>query len=160
MIIVSDTSPIANLILINRLDLIRAVFEEVIIPPAVEKEIIALENIGYDLSDYKNATWISVKIPSDIQAVADLHQDLDLGESEAIVLAKEVNADLLLIDERLGTNQARKIGLETVGLLGVLIKAKEAEIIPEVMPIVEELEKVGFWISRKVKNMVKQQVKE
>ena len=51
--------------------------------------------------------------------------NLDRGESEAIVLAKELHADFLLMDERLGTSTAESMGISTIGLLGVLIKAKE-----------------------------------
>ena len=58
MIIVSDTSPVSNLILIGRINILRELFDEIIIPPAVNFEILALEQFGKDLSKYRNADWI------------------------------------------------------------------------------------------------------
>ncbi len=87
--------------------------------------------------------------------------EIDEGESEAIVLAIEMGADYLLIDERIGTNKAREKGLETIGLLGVLIKAKEKGIIEKVETILDDLmNKAGFWIGEKLKERVLKEVNE
>ena len=63
MIVISDTSPISNLLQINKLNLLKTLFEEIIIPPAVHQEIIALENLGEDIIAYKNATWMKIIRP-------------------------------------------------------------------------------------------------
>ena len=73
---------------------------------------------------------------------------LNRGEAEAIVLASESAADLLIIDERRGDQVARAQGIETRGLIGVLLRAKEEGLFPELRPILDELiQDAGFWIS-------------
>jgi len=147
MIIVSDTSPVSNLILIRRLDILQKLFSEVIIPPAVDTEIRALKRFGKDLSEYENADWIKTVSPINQQKLQSLKVRLDEGEAQAIVLALEASCDLLLMDERIGTNIARQEGLQTIGLVGVLIKAKEREIIKEVREILRDLKfEAGFWL--------------
>lgn len=155
MIIVSDTSPIANLLQIRRLDLLQQLFGKILIPPSVHKEIKRLENFSIDLTAYYNATWIEIIAPINEAKVLEFMLEIDEGESEAIVLAKEHQADYLLIDERLGTSIALTEGLQTIGLIGVLIKAKEIGLITAIQPILNDLEnKAGFWISKKLKNII------
>ncbi len=78
-------------------------------------------------------------MPNDMAAVHELLEKLDEGESEAIVLAEELKADFLLIDERLGWKEAQARSIKTIGLLGTLVKAKELGIIPAVKPLIEAL---------------------
>jgi uncharacterized protein len=76
-------------------------------------------------------------------------------------LALELNCDLLLVDERIGTNIARQEGLQTVGLVGVLIKAKEEKIIEEVREVLNELKDVaGFWLDAKLEKKILEQLGE
>lgn len=155
MIIVSDTSPVSNLILIQRLDILQKLFSKIIVPPAVNAEILALKQFGKDLSDYKNADWIEIIEPKNLQKVQMLQSNLDAGEAQAIALALEINCNLLLMDERIGTNIARLEGLQTVGLVGVLIKAKEEKIVKEVGKILIELKnKAGFWLGEKLEKKI------
>lgn len=161
MIIVSDTSPVSNLILIERLDILQKLFSEIIVPPAVDAEVLALKQFGKDLSDYENAEWIKVTKPTNLKKVEMLQSKLDEGEAQAIALALEINCDLLLMDERIGTNIARQEGLQTVGLVGVLIKAKEEKIIEEVREILNELKNVaGFWLDAKLEMKILEQLGE
>lgn len=155
MIIISDTSPIANLLQIRKLELLKLIFGRIIIPPTVDKEIRELEKFNMDLEEYHKGKWIEIIYPKDMMLLKQLKEELDEGEAEAIVLAKELHADFLLIDERLGTKKAKDQGLNTIGLLGVLMKAKEEGLISYVKPIIEELEKeAGFWISDKLRKML------
>jgi hypothetical protein len=84
----------------------------------------------YNLNKYLNADWIKRRSIKNIQLQQQLLTTVDEGESEAIVLAKEIHADLLLIDERKGTSLPRSLGIKTIGLLGVLLLSKEKKIIP------------------------------
>jgi predicted nucleic acid-binding protein len=161
MIIVSDTSPVSNLILIQRLDILQKLFYEIIVPPAVDAEVRALKQFGKDLSEYENAEWIKVFQPTNLQKVRTLQAKLDEGEAQAIVLALETNCDLLLMDERIGTNVARQEGLQTIGLVGVLIKAKENGIIKEVREILSDLKyQAGFWLGEKLENQILENLNE
>ena len=114
MIIVSDTSPVANLILIHRLELLKDVFQEVIIPPAVDREIRELKRFSVDLNPYTSSEWIKLQEPSNTTEVTKLMQELDEWESEAISLALELQADYLLIDERIGTKKALDLGIRPI----------------------------------------------
>jgi predicted nucleic acid-binding protein len=161
MIIVSDTSPVSNLILIGRLDILQRLFSEVVVPPAVDEEIRALERLGKDIREYQTAKWITVLTPFDFQKVNGLRAKLDEGEAQAIALALEINCDLLLMDERIGTRIAREEGLQTVGLIGVLIKAKQQQIVSDVRPILAELkDNAGFWLGRDLENKILEELGE
>ncbi|MDZ4845287.1 MAG: DUF3368 domain-containing protein [Chitinophagales bacterium] len=127
--VVSDTSRIANLIVIGELSLLQRIYEKIIIPPKVHAEVIALEKFNVDLSVFLKAKWIEVLTP-DKEHLALVRKYLfDEGETEAIALGLQIHADVLLIDELDGRRAANQLGLETTGLLGVIAKAKKQRII-------------------------------
>ncbi len=161
MIIVSDTSPVSNLILIERLDILQKLFSGIIVPPAVDAEIRALKQFGKDLSKYENAEWIEIVFPRNQQKLQTFKNKLDEGEAQAIVVALETNCDLLLMDERIGTSVARQEGLMTIGLVGVLIKAKEEKTIERVGEVLSELKnQAGFWIGEKLERKILEEIGE
>ena len=155
MIVVSDTSPISNLFVIGKLELLRDVYQQIIVPQAVFNELMKLQAFGYDVRQIGDLDWVAVRQPINLKQVLLLQMSLDAGESEAIVLSQEIHADLLLIDERAGAKKAKELGLKTIGLLGVLVKAKELNLITSLKPILHDLEtKAGFWLSAKLKKEV------
>ncbi|HMR44111.1 MAG TPA: DUF3368 domain-containing protein [Saprospiraceae bacterium] len=161
MIVVSDTSPISNLFVIGKLELLRDVFQKVIIPPSVFDELMKLKDFGYKVEFLSELNWIEVRHPNNQKEVKLLRLSLDAGESEAIVLSKEIHAELLLIDERFGAKKAKDFGLKTIGLLGVLVRAKRMNFIIELKPLLDELENnAGFWMSEKLKKEVLKSVGE
>ncbi len=119
-----------------------------------------MNELGINIDTYLSSDWIIIKEPKNKTSIIELEADLDRGESEAIVLAKELGAELLLIDERLGTKKAKELGLKTIGLLGLLVQAKESGIFPSIKPLIEELEEKGFWISPKLKDRILKKVSE
>lgn len=148
MIIVSDTSPVSNLLIIGELDILLQLFGVIIIPPKVFEEIQKLENFEIDIAEIKNSEWIKTIIPSDSKLVQELNEILDEGESEAIALAKELNAEFILIDEKKGRKVAERLGITAIGLLGILLKAKQKRAVERVMPLLDALRQdAGFWIS-------------
>ncbi|MEO6759875.1 MAG: DUF3368 domain-containing protein [Saprospiraceae bacterium] len=162
MIVVSDTSPIGSLFLIDRLELLPTIFGEVIIPEKVFQELLVLETLfGYDLSSIKLAPWVIIRQATNLEAIQRLHEELDAGESEAIVLAQEIQADFLLIDESEGRLVAQREGLQVVGLLGVLMQAKRKGLIEAIKPIMEELRSVAdFRISENLYQNILRQMGE
>jgi hypothetical protein len=147
VIVVSDTSPVLNLARIGRLELLRSLYGQVLIPTAVHAELrVALANSGQG-SDFFQLEWVVVDAARDRVRVERLRADLDLGEAEAIVLAIERHADLLLVDERRGRRAAGASGLAVTGLLGVVAHAKRVGVIEAAKPILDELIDVAhFWI--------------
>jgi len=146
MLVVSDTSPLRGLSVIEKLDLIPALYGEVLLPPAVEAELAApVANLP--LIAPNRFPFLRVRTPSDAGRVAALRVRLNQGEAEAIALALEVRADGLLIDERRGRSIAAELGVRTIGLLGVLVEAKSRDLVPALAPLVEVLRaRIGFRI--------------
>ena len=127
----------------------------------MDEEILRLREFEIDTSNYQNSDWIKVVELEDRKFAEKLGQVVDRGEAEAIALAKQVKARLLLIDERLGTKIAAENGIETVGLIGVLINAKEKGLITELKATLDQLEKVaGFYIGSKLRATVLEIVNE
>jgi len=92
---------------------------------------------------------------SNRELVLALIRDLDQGEAESIALAIELEADLLILDEREGRRSAKRFGLNVTGVLGVLLEAKAADLIQEVRPLVQELrDRAGFYLSEDVQQLI------
>ncbi len=124
MIVVADTSPLNYLIQIKLEELLRTLYQQVLIPPAVMQELnhpAAPAAVQVWLRHLPS--WISI-IPVDAEPDRTL-QALDPGEREAIQLAQQQHADILLIDERKGRQEAQLRGLLTTGTLGILIAAAD-----------------------------------
>jgi len=160
VIVISDTSVISGLIKIRKLSLLQKVFSEVIIPPEVQSELKELERFDYDLSIFKKADWILIRTPEDKKLIAQLEQVLDRGEAEAIALAKELKADFVLIDEKKGRSAAEQQGLNVVGLIGILVRAKRLNFIVHIKPLLDGLIKHNFRISSTLYESVLKKVGE
>lgn len=165
MIIVSDTSPISALIRLDLLEILPQLFGSIIIPPAVERELLFLEKQGFDLSNFRSLSWIQVQSPSKNDFLKQLLVELDEGEAEAIALAKELSARFLLIDELKGRSVAESCQIPIVGLLGLLLLgllllAKKSGIIQEIRPVIIRLRSIGFYASTKILNHVLNSAKE
>ena len=93
----------------------------------------------------EQGTWVHRTAVTDRAVLPGLPPDLHLGEREAIVLAQELGAQLL-IDERRGRTLAAEWGLDVFGSLGVLAEAKRRGLLAQVKPIVESMLTVGYWI--------------
>jgi predicted nucleic acid-binding protein len=155
MLVVSDTSPVSTLFAIGKLGLLRDLFGVVVIPSMVLAELSRLKEFGYDISEIEEAPWLIVQTAQDTTAVKNLSNQLDPGESEAIVLAQELRADFLLIDERKGRKVASTLGFKTVGVLGILLEAKKQKLVFEVAPLLDEIQNVaGFYLGESLRREV------
>lgn len=153
MIVVSDTSAITALLQIGKIGLLAQIYHEVYIPEAVQRELLVTHP----------------RLPEFVQTKpivnrADFHRlavELDDGEAEAIVLAKELDADDLLIDETLGRRVAMREGLHVIGLLGVLLEAKTRGHVASIRDCINDLEtKAHFYVSAELKQIILREVGE
>ena len=155
MIVVADASPLIALARVGRLELLREMFGSLLLPEAVWREVVAacLDRPG--VSELGQATWVERRVVADIGLVSLLRQNLGAGESEAIVLAREVDATLVLIDERKGRVAAQRLGLRVTGLVGVLIAARERGMLADAGVLLNNLhQSAGFWLSEELRQMV------
>ena len=96
----------------------------------------------------QHLAWVETRPVANRILVIALQVELDEGEAEAIALAQELAADVLLIDEHLGRAAATRLGVRIIGLLGVLIEAKNRGLIQEIKPAVDALMQLGFRIQQ------------
>lgn len=128
MIVVADTSPLNYLIIIQHIDILPKLYQRVFVPPEVLEELRSPDAPPPVQSWLQNIPdWLEIRAPRTVPS-EDLRL-LDPGERQAIQLAQEQNADLLLIDERRGSAEARRLGLTTTGTIGVLLAAGELGLI-------------------------------
>jgi predicted nucleic acid-binding protein len=145
MIIVSNTSPINYLILIGQINLLPELFQQIIIPQAVYTEL------SDKLAPPPVQAWIAtppswLKIQTVSQSTDAIANLLDLGESEAILLAQELNADLLILDDMKARRIAKDRNLVITGILGILDQATTMKLIN--LPVtIQSLKNTSFWAS-------------
>lgn len=149
MIVVSDTSPINNLAAIGALDLLKELYDTVVIPEAVYQELTDPDFPVAGATEVQTLEWIQTQAVSNRVLIEALSSELDPGESEAIALALEIKADQVLVDERRGRLVAARLNLRCTGVLGVLVEAKAKGLIVAVKPLLDALiSQAGFWISK------------
>lgn len=148
MKVICDTNIIIDLSKIHHLDLLRRLFDEVIIPNEVKEELLAGGG-NRDEADIKGAIgeWISIEPVEDIFAVENLQAHIDKGESACIILYKESDADLLAINDLKARGIASALGIKVIGTLGILLLAKDKGLIKEIRPLLDKLRKIGAYIS-------------
>lgn len=161
MIIVSDTSVINNLAAINSLYLLQQLYETIIIPDAVYRELTDPTFLVAGAREVETFEWVQTCSVGDRTIVEALSNELDLGEAEAIALALELKADRVLIDEKQGRLVAARLKLRYIGILGILVEAKSQRLIPTVKPLLDALrDRAGFWIAAPLYNSVLKLVEE
>lgn len=152
MIVVSNSSVLIALSAIGRLELLPKKFTRgIIIPGAVWEEVVVT---GHGLPGAKSvadASWINQQQVADITLVFTLRASLDKGEAEVIALAREIKADLLLLDEKSARNIARRFNYTVLGTVGLLIWAKRQGLIQSLADDLEALQqKGGFRLGKNI----------
>lgn len=148
MIVVADTSVLINLCRIQCAELLRELFREVFIPPAIAAEFSSLAQRDPRFGSLTLPAWVQKRAAEGIFPELSALPYLDAGETAAIALALEIHADAILIDDRAGYAVATSVGLVAIGLLGVLLQAKRAGLLPAVGPALKALrDEAGFWVS-------------
>ena len=161
MIVVANTTPLIGLASIRRFDLLHKLFGELHIAPAVYDEaVVAGREEGGAKREVSTAPWIKIVEVKDRLAVEVLLDEMDLGEAETIVLARELSADWVLMDEKKGRRKLTELGLKKIGTLGILLRAKRAGLLAAIHPDVEQLRRKGLSISQEVIDAVLRQADE
>ncbi|RYD64620.1 MAG: DUF3368 domain-containing protein, partial [Verrucomicrobiaceae bacterium] len=144
---------------IEQFDLLHQLFGSVIVPEAVRNEFLADRTRVSQRSPLLTRSWLEIREPVHQEEV--FHPRLGAGETQALALALELSADLLLIDEALGRVVARKLGIQVTGLLGILRQAKLRALIPAVAPLVSRLRcDFGFHLDERLVSDVLKSVGE
>nr|WP_199307797.1 MULTISPECIES: DUF3368 domain-containing protein [unclassified Leptolyngbya] len=142
---------------IQYLQLLPELYQQVIIPEAVYRELTDLDPPVPGTLEVQTASWLGIRQVTHREVVERLQNEvrLDPGESEAIALSLELNADLLLIDERRGRAEANRLGVKITGLLGILVEAKQKNVIPAVKPLMDALIATSdFRVSKALYNQI------
>jgi len=143
-VVISDSSPLICLAAIRQFSLLRLLYSHVLLPEAVWQEITRAPVVSAAASlqaatDARDAGWLQVARAANRPLVTQIETMLDPGEAEAIALAVERPASLLLIDERDGRQVARTLGIPLTGTLGILLRAKTLGHVPAIKPLLTEL---------------------
>ena len=154
MIVISDTTPLITLLKINRLDLLEKLYGEVKIPRSVYNELTTNPFFTEEADKIKKCPFLKVEEVKNSKNVELLQKatGLDLGESEALVLCKELNSDLLLMDEAHGRFVAKQLGLTITGAIGILVYSYKTGILSEqnIRDYVEILKSSGRFLSKEL----------
>jgi hypothetical protein len=132
MNIIADTSPLISLAILDKLDMLQHIFSEIYLPEAVFTEL-TIQNKPYaqKLTAFTRDKIIAVKNRALVQT---FHEYVDLGESEAIALALEMQIETILIDDAKGRKFARQHGLRPIGTIGILLQAKQEGMVNVIKP--------------------------
>ena len=150
--VIVNATPLIILSHIGHLAILRSLYTEIIIPRAVYKEVCAKpDSACRQIKD--NLDWVQVRDISHPMDRQMYQARLHAGEVEVMILARETEADLLIIDDNAAKKTAKYLGFTVTGTLGVLLKAKRQGLVQEVRPLLEAMRKNGFYVSSTVIKM-------
>ncbi len=150
MNVICDAAVLIGLAKIDRLDLLRKLYGNIYIPWAVYQEVVVRGKKRPGVEEIDRAKWIK-KIKVKDRAAVNLHvSELGQGESEVLLLGKELKADLLILDDSRARAAGISAGFRIVGLAGILLLAKKQDLIKSIKPMFEELIDKNFRLSQKI----------
>ena len=147
MIVAGNTSPLTNLAGIGQFDLLCRLYGRLHIAEGVWEELNAGGRRWPGRDEVAEADWIERHVVQNRSLVTALQRDLDRGEADTIALALELDAHLVLLDEREGRRAAQRLGLRVVGVVGILLDAKTCGVVKAVRPHLDALRQTaGFYL--------------
>lgn len=147
MLIVADTSALVALAACDTLKLLDHLFQDIRIPSAVLREcVVPGKPEAERLAAYLQGKVVEVDLEKFVIAVPGLGQ----GELEAMALYKHLSAERLLVDDHRARKVARLNGIEVVGSLGILLRAKESDLISEIRPLLVTIQEAGIHYSEQL----------
>ncbi len=147
-VVVADSGPIIHLSMVRRVDLLPELFSRIVVPRPVWVEVVE-DGAGLPgSSELATADWAQVVEAPDGSAItALLVGELDAGEIAAIAVAKAMDAERLLVDDRAARRAAVRLGLPVIGTLGILLAGRRLHLVDRLAPVLAELRAEGFWMS-------------
>ncbi|ODS42443.1 MAG: hypothetical protein MSIBF_03740 [Candidatus Altiarchaeales archaeon IMC4] len=146
MAVACNSSPLIAMSKIGLLDILKSYFKEVYISEAVYNEVVIDGGDLFGATEVRKACWIKTRKVRNKAAVNALCMSIHKGEAETIILADELNADLVVMDDLYGKHAAQEMGLKAIGTLGILVKAASDDKI-NLPDTLGRLRSSGFWIS-------------
>ena len=161
MILVLDASPLITLARIGSLGLLRPLAEQIIIPDAVYAECVSRASDRPGSIEIAQADWIIHRVVENRIQVDHLHTRVGLGEAEAIILAREIGSDaIVVLDDATARQIAIQEGCRVVGLLGLLVLAKKRGLLQAVRPLLDAMRTSGFFVGSELYAAILRQVGE
>ena len=161
MILVLDASPLITLGRIGSLSLLRQLADQIIIPEAVYAESVSRAAGRPGSIEIAQADWIRRRTVENRVRVEQLHARVGLGEAEAIILAGEIGSDaIVVLDDATARRIAEQEGCRVVGLLGLLVVAKQRGYLAVVRPLLDAMRNIGFFVSDELYATILRQVDE
>ena len=146
---VVNTSPLQYLFRISHLELLRDLFEAVLVAEGVRTELDWGRSRGFQVPDLSPVDWLQV-LAAAPEPIPPEFEGLGQGETETIPLAKQQRVEWAVLDDLEARRAARGLGVQVVGTVGILAMAKEQKLIPTVKPLITDLITAGFWLSARV----------
>jgi hypothetical protein len=143
--VASDTSPLQYLHQAGLLNLLPTLYGHILVPEAVALELERGISLGFILPEVRALPWIRVEPPRPDSPLS-LPADFGAGERELLALASRTANCLAIIDDTRARHFARRLGITCTGTLGILVKAKLQGHLPAVLPAIESLESLGFFL--------------
>lgn len=150
MIVIANSTPLIALSKVGKFDLLKDIFGEIIIPQGVYDEVVVQGAGRPGAGKVRKAAWIRTKQVRNQAMIDFLLSELDRGEAEVLVLAEELKANWLIIDEEKARIAARLIGFRHISTVGVLVLAKKRGLVKKIRPILDQLRRKNFRLSDRV----------
>jgi predicted nucleic acid-binding protein len=150
MTVVSNSTPLIYLAAIGKFDYLRTLYGRVNIPVAVFEEVVIQGTGRWGAAETAAASWIDRHTVADSAKVTSLQPQLHGGECEVVVLAEEIHADLVIMDESAGRRELAVRGIAFIGTVGILMEAKQRGLIVALRPELDQLRTCGFHLSDRV----------
>ncbi|MBW1803279.1 MAG: DUF3368 domain-containing protein, partial [Deltaproteobacteria bacterium] len=147
--IVVNTSPWIALSICGQIQILEKLYTNVFVSQKVREEIIAGGKDRFGVHEFETCQWLNVQEIHDMEKVKLLYE-LDQGEAQVIILAKERDVRHVLIDEKVARLQAKILGLEVIGTLGILLKAKRKGLLTSIKASIEMILSNGIWIQDEI----------
>ena len=160
MKVVSDSTVLIGLAKIGKLELLKQIFGEILIPNAVFVEVVEKGRGRPGGKEVENAKWIRKRTVRDRRTVEMFFAEMGRGEAEVLALGKEMHADWFLLDDERARNTATSAGFHVIGLGGILLLAKQLEFVSSLKPLLDELESKNFRLGIKIRKEILRKANE